>query len=457
MPLTPLTLRLTIVIALSALLFSCSDDEVAKGSIKDPEPGQPLPENACAPQIIYGYCNKVSYTPSEKVIVYLQGSQALTACRLNIYNLQGDSIFSVPAKLIIQTISTSEPSSQGFGFTPTAEISLPSSLPSGMYMIEKTIPFIVKPKKNVDLLVVYPSNTANAYASSGGSSLYTPVKAKTVSFLRPIALQDFSSYCMKWFSTLSGKTIGYIADIDLDSLDIVRQGKILILVGHNEYWTRTARKNFDRFVDEGGHALVLSGNTMWWQVRYTDDRTGMICYKSLEDDPIEDPLLKTFVWTAPSLQYPIISSIGADFEHGGYGLKTDAGWDGIKITSPHSPLLQGLNLKAGDILKLPSVETDGAPLIDYDERGFPIIDKTAMGVDRAELIGFDKTYRNHETAMTFIVLQRSKNAGIIINTGSTDWCSANGMGGVSGDAIKQITRHAINKLLAHQEIFSEGM
>ena len=28
----------------------------------------------------------------------------------------------------------------------------------------------------------------------------------------------------------------------------------------------------------GGHALILSGNTMWWQVRYNEDKTKLICY-----------------------------------------------------------------------------------------------------------------------------------------------------------------------------------
>src|SRR5690606_5306227 len=146
----------------------------------------------------------------------------------------------------------------------------------------------------VDALVVYPSNTANAYAESGGKSLYSREgRPGKVSFHRPIAVESLSAVCLKWFSTLPDFTVGFIADSDMDLYDNIVNAKVLVIAGHSEYWTREARLNFDRFVDEGGHALILSGNTMWWQVRYTEDRSGLICHKEDALDPISDPLFKT--------------------------------------------------------------------------------------------------------------------------------------------------------------------
>jgi len=149
------------------------------------------------------------------------------------------------------------PYMHGFGFTPNVPFDLPANLASGVYMIEKKIPFIVKTSQPVDLMIGYASNTANAYCTSGGKGLYTvDDKPYQVSFHRPIPLEVFSGYCLRWFEELSDFTIGYIADSDLDDYSSIENSKILVIVGHNEYWTRTARTNFDRFVNEGHDALV---------------------------------------------------------------------------------------------------------------------------------------------------------------------------------------------------------
>jgi len=73
----------------------------------------------------------------------------------------------------------------------------------------------------------------------------------------------------------------------------------------------------------------------------------MIRYFQTPPDPETDPLLHTTTWDTPSLQYPIYSSVGADFPHGGYGLKTDNGWNGFKIATPTSPLLEGFERYKG--------------------------------------------------------------------------------------------------------------
>src|SRR5258705_2173024 len=114
--------------------------------------------------------------------------------------------------------------------------------------------------------------------------------------------------CLKWFPSLSHVKIKYVVDMDLDNYSL-SQCKIIVIIGHSEYWTRKARINFDRFVNEGGHAIILSGNTMWWQVRYTDNKSALICHRSSELDAEKDESLKTVQWRDPILQYPILSSI----------------------------------------------------------------------------------------------------------------------------------------------------
>ena len=107
-----------------------------------------------------------------------------------------------------------------------------------------------------------------------------------------------------------------ICDQDMDDYSEIQNSKILVVIGHSEYWTKAARLNFDQFVNSGKDAVILSGNTMWWQVRYNADKTKMICYKDEISDTISDPLLKTIAWPYPSLNYSVLTSIGADWPRG---------------------------------------------------------------------------------------------------------------------------------------------
>jgi hypothetical protein len=430
------------------ILNACSDPDITI-----PKPKPPVPIEACSAYVSEGYANKISFFAGEEIQLFIDASSPISLCSLSIFNLDGNPVFSIPASLTQQEIKNTDPSINGYGYTLTIAFDLPDLI-SGVYTIEGIIPFLIKPKSPVDLLVVYPSNTANAYAQSGGKSLYTSNRATAVSFLRPIGFETYSQSSLNWFQHLAGISVGFICDADLEVYSTMSKGKILAIVGHNEYWTRKGRENFDRFVNSGNHALILSGNTMWWQVRYSDDLTRMICYKDWDTDPIGDALMKTVTWINPALNYHTIASIGQDFEKGGYGLRTDAGWDGFKVITPESPLFEGLELKKGDILSCPTAEYDGAPISSFDVDGYPSLDLESVGAIKGEIIAFDKGFRSKETYGTFIIYQRTISSGIIVNAGSTAWCSQNGMGGKSSEQIKKITVNAITKLMASQNVFS---
>jgi hypothetical protein len=241
--------------------------------------------------------------------------------------------------------------------------------------------------------------------------------------------------------------------MDLDNYAVLKGASILVITGHSEYWTMEARRNFDRFVNEGKDAVVLSGNTMWWQVRYNETRDQLLCYRTVKEDPEKQPKLKTINWNDILLNYSILSSLGADFSFAGYGLRyTDRGWDGYKIASA-SPLLEGTTLKKGDITKCPSIEVDGAPLYGFNSAGQPIINRQALGFERIELIGYDYVLRGGvEGVATWIVFKKTKTSGTVINTASMNWCSLNGMG--ANTDLQKITGNMISKLLKKEKIFT---
>ena len=404
------------------------------------------------PFITEGYSYPLSVLPGDSLKVYLNSDGKENNYSVKLFDLGGKEVAQYKANIFPQEPAAEKPWENGFGYKASLKIVTPH-LKSGVYLWENKIPLIIR-SPNPKIVVVYSSNTENAYCNAGGKGLYDfnstdKLSATQVSFQRPINLPKHSEAFLRWFQHQNFKDVGYITDADLDSYSGWRKAELLLIVGHSEYWTLEARKNFDRFVNDGKNALVLSGNTMWWQVRYSKKKDQLICYKLLED-PIKSKRLRTINWTDHELEYSPLSSIGADFPRAGYGRKVDKGWDGYKIVTA-SPLLEGTHLKKGDILKLASDENDGAPLAGFDNKGFPLLDYAALGFDKIEIVGFDYVFRINDSVATWIVFKRAKSSGIVINVASTDWCSSEGMG---NDDVKKITVNMINKLLKKENVFS---
>ena len=258
----------------------------------------------------------------------------------------------------------------------------------------------------------------------------------------------------------------------MDEYSEVANAKLLIVIGHSEYWTRQARLNFDRFVDTGNHAMILSGNSFWWQVRYQEDPKNpgnpqLVCYKSLSD-PIQDPLQKTIHWWEPSLNYSILKSIGADSQTPLFGrlyaprIDRSALKDGYKIILDNSPLLIDYNtnkklITNGTILRLLTGEFDGTILQGLDTAGHPIINTTALGFYKTELLGYATTYEpkyGQSKYAPLMVFQKTKTSGKVINVNSNSWCgdylfnsNNNDPTTTDGPALRAITQNMINRLL----------
>ena len=407
------------------------------------------------PEGFSGYVDRLAYSPGDTLRAYFSADVTYDIARIRLYDLSGTPVDSIDAPLSSQIISNAQPWSQGLGYELTFSYRVPD-LPSGIYQWEQTVPIVIRDLDGqLPIKVLYPSNTAAAYNNDGGKSLYPgnstdQASADSLSFHRRVPLDPPALDCLMLFANQWNLEMGYLIDQDMDDFSNLEGARLLIIIGHSEYWTRAARENFDKFVDAGGHALILSGNTMWWQVRYSSDGTRLIAFKSALEDDIADPLLATILWNDPQLQYPIMPSIGVDFTHGGYGIRyEDAGWDGMKVIRPNAPYLVNTGLIAGDIISLPSSEYDGTEIAGFDSSGFPYPDSAALGFSSIEIIGFDYGFRVKQTVGTWIQFQKSESSGIIINAGTTDWCSDKGVGGLHGELLGEITLNMINYLLAN--------
>lgn len=72
-----------------------------------------------------------------------------------------------------------------------------------------------------------------------------------------------------------------ISDYDLHrDPELLRGYQVLMVVGHNEYWSVPMYRHTDAFLRGGGNLVVLSGNAVFWRVSFNDDGTVMECRKA---------------------------------------------------------------------------------------------------------------------------------------------------------------------------------
>jgi hypothetical protein len=72
-----------------------------------------------------------------------------------------------------------------------------------------------------------------------------------------------------------------ITDFDLlTNPEILIGYKVLMIAGHSEYWSTQELDTVGQFLDQGGHAIVYSGNTALWRISFDANFTLMECRKS---------------------------------------------------------------------------------------------------------------------------------------------------------------------------------
>nr|WP_051048779.1 N,N-dimethylformamidase beta subunit family domain-containing protein [Rhodopseudomonas sp. B29] len=218
----------------------------------------------------------------------------------------------------------------------SASWDIPADATSGIYFAELTrldtggqniIPFIVRDDEDPSDITFQTSDTTwQAYNWWGGYNLYGGVddpghagRADAVSYNRPIITrdggysagpQDFifgAEYpAIRWLEQ-NGYDVNYISGIDTarDGAQLLNS-KIFLSVGHDEYWSADQRANVEAARDAGVNLAFLSGNEVYWEVRWENSIDGsgtpyktLVSYKETWANADIDPGNTTGTWRDP--------------------------------------------------------------------------------------------------------------------------------------------------------------
>lgn len=299
----------------------------------------------------------------------------------------------LPAAVTVRDTASGAVSTTAVVTGPEWSLAVPAWWPSSVYRADfgpshgEPVPFVVRPAvpaASSPVLVTVPFLTWQAYNRLGvpGEGLYLaeqPDRAVRVSLDRP-GLGDAGRYEESFYRWLhaNGRPVEYCSGIDLHSGAVPLAGyRLLVIAGHDEYWTAEQRDAVEAFVDAGGNLAVLGGNVCWWQARLEDGLRTMVCYRDGVRDPLSatDPRRATVEWGSAPVNRPENALTGVGFRHG-------AGcWEDRSVMASAAYTVRfaehwvfdGTGLRDGDEFGLGAVgyETDAADFVEVD--GVPLV------------------------------------------------------------------------------------
>jgi hypothetical protein len=437
--------------------------------------------------LIEGYTDQLSYAPGDEVKLHV-------SCEAGYFEFQ---IFRVGAQRTAASTRVRVPadshdipkdaSANGCRWPSATTVKIPPSWRPGYYEIatmnagkeDKAATasafFVIRPKepgKNAKMLIQLATNTYNAYTNWGGYSLYAyhgkhKVQGRRVSFDRP-QYSQFSRWeepFVKW-SEANGYVLDYCVNSDLEFRpEILKPYKLVLSVGHDEYWSAPMRDNLEKYIAGGGNVAFFSGNTCCWQVRSEENGRALACWKqSFGDDPYYksgNHKLLTSLWSHYLIGRPENALTGVGFLHGGYHMSHGQYMDGPGSYIAHRPdhwLFAGTDLKRGDRFgtslpkyKVVGYECDGCELTWKDGLPYPTYkDGTpnnfeVLATCPAKWHPDDCEWYEKWEKGRFgnAVIGTYSRGGTVVTVGSTDW--AFGLKG-NDPNITRITKNVLDKL-----------
>jgi len=201
------------------------------------------------------------------------------------------------------------------------------------------------------ILVQVPVNTWEAYNAWDGHSLYNVNGGRVyrVSFERPWGPLAQSPFWWEIqlvrFLEREGYDVSYQTDLDTDrDPGSLLRHRLVIVAGHDEYWTMSMRNAFDAAVAQGTNLAFMGSNAAYWHIEYEDDGQTIFGYKSLYDP---NPVLaqKTALWREIGRPECMLMAVQQQFI-----TQTPQQLDYTVVAPPSDPWLAGTGLNPGDTI-----------------------------------------------------------------------------------------------------------
>lgn len=311
-------------------------------------------QEARPPAVIEAYTNRMSCQPGETLALHVSTDATHYAIDIARIGARREVVWSRADLPGAKHATPAQASMRGCGWPVSVQVPIARDWRSGIYSIRlrgqggPAVPpnetfFIVRPaegRNQAKILFQVATNTYQAYNAWGGISLYSGPRSPRVSFDRPFAIFETpprsgvdwhnpNTNCYHtWdepfiaWAERAGYAIDYCANLDLEQHpDLLARYKLVLSVGHDEYWSSGMRDGLERYVGNGGNAAFFSGNSVCWHTRVEDQGRALVCYKrSHEMDPAwnADRRQLTTLWSDPILRRPENSLTGVGFAYGGY-------------------------------------------------------------------------------------------------------------------------------------------
>jgi hypothetical protein len=449
--------------------------------------------------MIRGYPRRASVAPGERLVLHVACSSA--RFRVRFYRW-GDGL--VPMDESAWLTATDAPArgpDEDWGW-PAYEFAIPADWPSAVYIAYLEEPggvpvhlaldsaaalFVVRGAARGGMLYKLPLATYHAYNYSGGGCYYAnpphsadPPGAR-VSLLRPgggiggdiwgAPDHHDPSSPRQSFAHWDARVIGWLArhgyapqfctDFDIHADPGVLDGqRLLVSVGHDEYWSEPARDAVEAFVGGGGNVAFFAGNLCWWRIHMVEDGTAMVCHQGGPGGA------RDLWWSPTGAARPEDSLGGSSYRHGGGWWDGPRACAGYLVQQPEHWAFAGTGLARGQAFgqhstpPLIGYECDGAPLDAFDHAsGVATLSATASahgtpaGYELLAACPLDERWQERPAragfaagagvhAATMGVFTRN---GTVFSAGTTDWAQV--LDGGSEPVLERITSNVLNHLL----------
>jgi len=445
------------------------------------------------PLFIEGYSGQVSYAPGEELKLHTSTSGQQYGIQIKRHGAKVETVFSKSGIRGAEHPIPENASSHGCKWPVGFKMSIPANWKSGYYEVlfrtedrggkfvhrnrrtaEGSCHFILRaanPGENSKILLQFSVNTYNAYNNWGGSSLYgfhgrAKLQGNRVSFHRPprTLFPNWEAPFVAWAES-NGYELEYASNMDLELRpEILKNYRLILSVGHDEYWSTPMRDSLEKFIADGGNAAFFSGNSVCWQVRWEAGDRALTCWKQwFNQDPFysnkKNRRLLSTLWSHHLVKRPENELTGVGFLHGGYHRSHGQFMDGKGSYTVHRPdhwVFAGTNLKRKDEFggkdTIVGYECDGCEIEwrdglpfpthkDGTPKSFTILATCPARWAPGDSLWYDKWPSPDHSGNA--VLGVYQNGGTVFTCGSTDW--SHGLRGKDPKVI-QITKNVLDRL-----------